>query len=314
MKRVLNQKKSWLIMAGFIVLFTLAVLILPPLGKTEQFEPTIEATADRPEFIAVDIELISRAEQREIEQKAYDISVMQVSMGDGAYIKTGSLKEVSIEKLTEKVITTPSAFNLTEYPLIAMLKEKDIYLFGADDGVILKQGDRLCTFDWSYLTPRFILPILHSGDYDGDRTEELMIVLYVGSGTGVSIQELHILEPESEQLYRDIRFEPSDYIEQLNSSIKYSYDQETKLTFMIDGTEYEYDTPEFFEEYTFESIGYGDIISFEYMDGIKLTADPGFSFVGVAPPVYFGSVKAEVIYQDATFRLADFKIKLDMMQ
>lgn len=250
-----------------------------------------------------------------ITQMESEISIKQVSIGDGAYVKTGSLKDVSIEKLTEKEITTSTTINLTEYPLIAMLTEKDIYLYGAEDGVILKQGDKLCTFNWrSYLTPRFVLPILHSGDYDGDGTEELMCVLYVGSGTGVSISELHILEPESERLYRDILFEVSDYIEQLNSNIKYSYDKEKKLTFIIEGNEYEYETSEFFEEYTFVSIGYGDIIDFEYQDGIQLTVNPGFSFVGIAPPVYFGSVTAKVIYKDGTFTLRDFTIALDMKQ
>lgn len=245
-------------------------------------------------------------------QMESDISLKLISLGDGAYVKTGSLKDVSIDKLTEKEITTPITFNLAEYPLIAMLPEKDIYLYGAEDGVILKQGDKLCTFAWSYLTPRFVLPMLHSGDYDGDGTEKLMCVLYVGSGTGVSISELHILEPQSEELYRDVLFEPADYIEQLNSNIGYSYDKEKKLTFIIEGNEYEYETPELFEEFNFVNISYGDIIGFEYQDGINITANPGFSFVGIAPPVYFGSVTAKIIYKEGTFTLSDYTIDLDM--
>lgn len=221
-----------------------------------------------------------------------------------------SIYEVKLEDLTETEITTPTDFSEQRYPLLACIPEKDISLFAADDGVILRHENQIKTFVWAYLTPRFILPRMWMDDFDRDGVEEILCVLYVGSGTGVAIEELHILEPDETEIYRDILFSPEDYIKQLEDKVAFKYDKEkNKLYFTTMEADYEYDAPELFAEDTFYSIGYGWIIYFTYEDGILLEADPSFSFEEFAAPAYFYSVQAKVDYWEESFTITDISVR-----
>lgn len=59
---------------------------------------------------------------------------------------------------------------------------------------LIRWGDSLAEFDWDFLTPRRFLPRMAVMDLDGDGKDELIVLTYVGSGTGVSIYDLHVLE------------------------------------------------------------------------------------------------------------------------
>lgn len=235
------------------------------------------------------------------------------STGNNDVVKLGKLKNVSLNKLTERAITTSQTFYQTEYPLLAELPDEEVYLYGADDGVILRRKDMLQTFDWYYMTPRFVLPILQTGDFDEDGKEEIMVILYVASGTGVSISELHILEPDEDGSYRDILFTPEDYIKQLNKNVEYAYDKEENRLTIITGKKKElYDCLEITDDLTFTGISYGEIITFEYMDEIIFAAGAGFSFAERVVPAYYGSVTARVSYRDESFTLRDFSFIPEM--
>lgn len=63
-----------------------------------------------------------------------------------------------------------------------------------DVGVLVRWGDVLAEFPWAYATPRCIPPQVWLRDMDGDGAEELAVSCYVGSGTGVSVEALHVVE------------------------------------------------------------------------------------------------------------------------
>ena len=88
--------------------------------------------------------------------------------------------------------------------LLAQLSDKDIFLYGIwdeeypEERCLLQLGDHAWVYDLPWATPRCYLPRLCSGDFDGDGTEELALLTYVGSGTGVSYWTLALVELEGE--------------------------------------------------------------------------------------------------------------------
>lgn len=78
----------------------------------------------------------------------------------------------------------------------ALLAEAgDAAFYGQSDGsALLRWGDVLAEFDWLYATPRAIAPRLWLADADGDGAEELLVRCYGGSGTGVSLEFLYVVE------------------------------------------------------------------------------------------------------------------------
>ncbi|WP_425806754.1 hypothetical protein ACHOLT_06850 [Desulfitobacterium sp. Sab5] len=235
---------------------------------------------------------------------------------DDIIMNDKDLKNITAEDLKETELTVADTLNNSDYPLIARLPERDIYLYGLNKskfsftGVILKQGSHIQTFKWNYLTARLILPKIKVADYDHDGTDEVLIILDTASGTGVAIEELHILEPRNDGLYDDIEFLPDDYINQLNSNIQYNYNkEENKFIFNIGNNKYEMDTANKFKNWTFKNITYGTIIYFDTDNIIQITAAPGYLFKEIVSPQFFSAIKAKVNYNNGEFKLSDFEFK-----
>ncbi|WP_434511357.1 hypothetical protein [Desulfitobacterium sp. AusDCA] len=233
---------------------------------------------------------------------------------DNIIMNDKDLKNITAEDLKETELTVADTLNNSDYPLIARLPERDIYLYGLNKpdftGVILKQGSHIQAFNWTYMTPVFILPKIKVADYDHDGTDEVLIILDTASGTGVAIEELHMLEPRNDGLYDDIVFLPDDYINQLNSNIQYNYNkEENKLIFNIGNNKYEMDTANKFKNWTFKNITYGTIIYFDADNIIQITAAPGYLFKEIVSPQFFSAIKAKVNYNNGEFKLSDFEFK-----
>lgn len=64
----------------------------------------------------------------------------------------------------------------------------------AQEKALIRWGDSLAEFEWYFATPRMYLPLMAVMDLDGDGADELIVLTYSGSGTGVSIYDLHVLE------------------------------------------------------------------------------------------------------------------------
>ena len=81
---------------------------------------------------------------------------------------------------------------------LAELPEQDAAFYAVEEDssywALLRWGGSLAEFDWSFGGPLIVEPRLWCRDVDGDGQEEIVLVNHVGSGTGVSIEELHIVE------------------------------------------------------------------------------------------------------------------------
>ena len=95
--------------------------------------------------------------------------------------------------------------------LLARTADAALYgLAGEEDRLLLRWGDALAEFDWPYRTPRTVAPRLRQVDADGDGAEELAVVCCCGSGTGVSIEQLHIVEKNEDGTLTDYRLPEDD--------------------------------------------------------------------------------------------------------
>ncbi|MFD1956899.1 hypothetical protein ACFSL6_22660 [Paenibacillus thailandensis] len=67
---------------------------------------------------------------------------------------------------------------------------------GSFDTITVKAGALSRTFDWQNVDNPAYSPAVHIADVNGDNREEAVILLTTGTGTGVHIEELHVLSLE----------------------------------------------------------------------------------------------------------------------
>lgn len=201
--------------------------------------------------------------------------------------------------------------------VLAQIPDKGIYLYGEENGVTLQVGEKEHYYEWLYMTPRGIEPRMSLADYDGDGKDELSIILYIGSGTGVSVEELHIIEIYDEQgSFNDNVFGYESYIEQMDKAIGYKmFTSEGRLMAEISTPVEAYTVSlEAFDNEDFgkidEDLCYGLIVSFSEEKG-KLSAEFGVGITSefVVSPCYFGSVFGDVDYEDGVFKLKNLRFK-----
>lgn len=220
------------------------------------------------------------------------------------------IKEISIKDLTEKSIITSDRYENTKYPLIAELPKEDIYLYGLKPtGVALKYGDKIQFFDWIYTTPRFVLPVLKKYDLDNDGKDEIICVLNVGSGTGISLYELHILKLNGTSGYVDYRF--SDYLEQVKTMLSATYHKkENSILLKTDNNSYTYVFPTEYQKLTFKNIAYGAIVIFDISDGLKINMPLGMIFDEFASPQFMEDIvfKGDVAFKNGKFQITSPQI------
>ena len=104
-----------------------------------------------------------------------------------------------------------SAWGQNSVGLLAELPEQDVALYGVrddrgEDRALLRWEDRLAEFDWGFGGPLIVEPRLWCWDVDDDGQEEAVLINHVGSGTGVSIEELHIVEKNEDGTLTDYAF------------------------------------------------------------------------------------------------------------
>jgi hypothetical protein len=213
-----------------------------------------------------------------------------------------------------------SDYDKTAVPLIASLPEDDIYLYGIKPkGVVLYYKGIGKFFDWSY-TARHIFPRMKTSDFDNDGINELAVILHIGSGTGVSVDELHILEiseiyneyaPNENELY-DLIYD-DNFIDCNKLLLRYLHTEivgtETEQTAEITLDDVKYTVP--LEQYIINDIQYtgaafGDIIGYEFTgDSITALIAVGLTCDERPALTFFGGITATVIYSPEGSELSD---------
>lgn len=179
------------------------------------------------------------------------------------------------------------------------------YSENAHETALIRWGDSLAEFDWDFLTPRRFLPRMAVMDLDGDGKDELIVLTYVGSGTGVSIYDLHVLEKNPDGTLTDYAMPGSLWQEQVPPLLQFV--QTGGRNFLILGRELlEIDTGYIPEDGTAPSTGW--IANFRL-----LPEENTIQLLGAValrnPTSYAADYTAGVDFRDGVFTLSHFHLQ-----
>lgn len=229
-------------------------------------------------------------------------------------------RQEPIPAKAEKVVESWEEYESSRFPLLAAIPDKNIYLYGIkSSGVILYVEEEGHYYDWPYLTPRLIWPRMYLSDFDADGRDELAVILYIGSGTGVSIEDLHIIELNKEEDlsdFKDHSFGQYDYLSQLEKLVKLkTYDKSGELMadIKIEGRSYTAKLKDI-QSLDYGSIDdnpcFGSIVRFNVEDGkLKVQFALGVTCEAFATPFYIGDINADVRYFEGKFVLSNLSFE-----
>ena len=216
------------------------------------------------------------------------------------------------------------------YVILDSVADSDIVLYGMYGGetMVIRDGEHVIPV-WTYwMSPHMVMPQIHYGDYDNDGAYEYAIWSNMDTGTGVSGDELYIIEADyakenSEEDFYSIK-EYSDWGGDLDNAVSYYLDDTGNVvTMTLNGEDVaSVDLSGHFEEHkeyneSFDGINFGSHYSFHEQDGIWYFVNAGRIYVkrdgksvydeDVIP--YNVVVNARVVYEpDQQFHLEDIEI------
>jgi hypothetical protein len=196
--------------------------------------------------------------------------------------------------------------------LLASVPNHNIFLYGEENGVTLRIGEESRKWDWAYMTPTGVLPRLQVEDYDGDGRMELSVILYIGSGTGVSVEELHIIamDPADPEYFTDHVFK--GYDTQLSKAVQFKTMLQNDILYgkiSIGSASHsvnlkDYQSPEFGEAK--DQLVFGNLVRFDHEDKqLKARFGAEAIFEKAVVPQSIGHIDTHVSYRDGKFTLSD---------
>ena len=205
--------------------------------------------------------------------------------------------------------STPDRMDTSTPLLLAELPEADAAFYSLEDEkVLIRWEDCTVEFDWLSLTPRQIPPWLDCFDIDGDQENELLVACYIGSGTGVSIEELHILEKGPEKTMTAYTFPEILWQEKVPKLFHAA--EISGRTFAVLGRELvEFDGGGL----DLETASSGLIAEFckeckNGWNGLQFRGRFCLSQPDRAYPCYVAETSAQILYENGMFTLQDFHL------
>lgn len=206
---------------------------------------------------------------------------------------------------------------VTDGPHIAVLaedREADAVLYGlplyansSQETALIRWGDSLAEFDWALFPgPSMTLPQIVGLD-TGLGVDKLAVICQVGTGTGVSVAELHILERGPDGTLTAYTFPESLWQEELPKLFDAA--ELGGRTFAILGhelVEVEHEGPDL----DLEKTSSGMIANFETTDwgGLQFWGAFCLSPPDSAMPCYVAKTSAEILLEDGVFTPQDFHL------
>lgn len=199
--------------------------------------------------------------------------------------------------------------------LLAEAPEADAAFYGLPlaKSALVRWGDSLAEFSWLFATSRLYLPELYCFDFDGDGQEELVVLCYSDSGTGVSIYDLHVVEKNPDGTLTDYAL-PEKLFDLLSERISICSLEER--TYAVLGTELLDLTGFFTGEVTdVQGLAAGDIVYYD-VNPKRIPQQP-VRFRGSAwaesdyfpaTGMYMADLEARVSYGDGVFTLSDIHL------
>jgi beta-lactamase regulating signal transducer with metallopeptidase domain len=227
-----------------------------------------------------------------------------------------TLEDFKKAKKLDEIIGEPG-WEDTKLFILAELPGEDIALYGMKDkngiyeNVAIRSGEKINYYGWSYYAGKFDAGMSYQ-DYDGDGAKELAVHLYFGGGTGVSIDQLFMLEELRPGIFEPIQFKSNDYIAQVENIVSYRVNEESKtISLFNEETELQsVDISWLKENEKVKNVYYGNIVRFDLSHGIVMGITPGMQINDWFSLQYdgFSELEATVEYQsDGTFHITNLR-------
>lgn len=197
---------------------------------------------------------------------------------------------------------TPFLTLLGEFPELSIKIYADL---GEGDRMILEhQGQRRILYkDW--LTPRAIMPEFCVYDYDDDGIQEIGMICYVGSGTGVALMDFSIFDSVEEEF--DMLYTMSyEEVLQVCDQVSLFYEEDVLRITAGDKSEEHSLSGTDFSELPIEGPALGDIIYFSFGESGEVICDVSIGLVieNQAMPFYLEEMVSDngVVWENDAFR------------
>lgn len=192
--------------------------------------------------------------------------------------------------------------------MLAELPEADAAFYAVEgkdfSPALIRWGDSLAEFDWMYATPRNIAPRMWCFDFDEDGLDELVVDCYYGSGTGVSLSDLHVVEKDADGTLTAYTFPLDVLVVALESDMGIVTAGETVCAYfgteLVDITEALGDLQ---PRYTGSGLAVGEVVTFEKAAGcmgcrmgLVVKAEKLYHW-------YAAELSVDVFYKDGEFIL-----------
>lgn len=249
---------------------------------------------------------------------------MRITKRDNRWLISGAtinrnnnltLEDFKKAKKIDEIIGEPG-WEDTDLFILAELPGEDITMYGMKDAdgryenVAIRAGENINYFKWSYYPGSHDAGMSYK-DYDNDGVKELAVHLYLGGGTGISTDQLFMLEEVSPGVFEPIQFESDDYVSQVENMVSCQVDEEEQtISLLKGGTELQRGDISWLEGEKVKSVRYGDIVEFDLSDGILMRITPGILVGDWVSPQYEGlsDLEATVEYHsDGTFHITDIR-------
>ena len=221
------------------------------------------------------------------------------------------------EKSDYKKAVKSKDFEISKFKsqqLCLLLSTPRIKIYGTyQNYIIVEDKNTLRPYDIPWLSVQGRIPEFEIMDYDNDGVKELAIVNHVGTGTGVSIDYLYMLDRRKDGKLAS--YEYSNNFKDMRSRFFYTYDKDTdEIQYYVSGAPI---TPKFkFQDEVgdpsaeFDSIGMGDFGYYQLKKGITFRVDlEGYQKNTPMPSFYKAGLTGIVkYYGDGQFWLEDVKL------
>lgn len=209
--------------------------------------------------------------------------------------------------------------------LIDSVNDSTIGLYENHDALVLHVNKTYYDLDIPYITPRYVEPRLQVFDLDEDKEDEVIIITYIGSGTGVSVSELHVYELAfsdedtlNDKIVSKTTFLIDDHRQEIANAFQTDIEKKDTQTLLFIkhlDEEYAVDLNKVLEsDETIEIINpfyYGDIIDFNINNNnIRMTLGLAVICEDIPIPVYYGNLNIELGYKNGVFSLDRFHIEI----
>lgn len=197
--------------------------------------------------------------------------------------------------------------------MLARLPQADAAFYAVEGKesypALIRWGGSIAEFDWLYATSRAIPPQMWCFDFDGDGEDELVVDCYGGSGTGMSIEYLYVVERREDGTLTSCHLSWPELREAVSGCLWAA--KAGQRTYAALGRELVDITAELEGQepkYQNSGLAMGQVVGFERTEagmtctmGAVLDAEELYYW-------YVADVTADVIYKDGTFLLDDLHL------